>query len=209
MTVLKGTDLKKARTAAGLSQAALAEKTGVSVKDISKAERGLKDLTPEQAGAVGKVLGGACADALPDKKELLKLYSAAPDAAKKAAVAALKGEAPQMNPMAMLSGMMKGGMSKEMMSGVKDMIKNARVGDLMGMMKKFMGSGMLSGMMGGMAGMMGGSAPSGKGVKTDGSEGKEISQPLLAFTFFYSVAIYILLLSFYFWLWRRDIKPEK
>ena len=40
-------------------------------------------------------------------------------------------------------------------------------------------------------------------------DAKTISQPLLAFTFFYSVAIYILLLSFYFWLWRTDIKPEK
>ena len=38
---------------------------------------------------------------------------------------------------------------------------------------------------------------------------KQISQPLLAFTFFYAVAIYILQLSFYFWLWRTDIKPEK
>ncbi|MBP5168627.1 MAG: hypothetical protein ILP14_05415 [Oscillospiraceae bacterium] len=38
---------------------------------------------------------------------------------------------------------------------------------------------------------------------------KEISVPLLAFTFFFSVAIYILLLGFYFWQWRTDIKPEK
>ena len=37
----------------------------------------------------------------------------------------------------------------------------------------------------------------------------EISVPLLAFTFFYSVALYILLLSFYFWQWRTDIKPEE
>lgn len=38
---------------------------------------------------------------------------------------------------------------------------------------------------------------------------KTISVPFLAFTFFYSVSIYILMLSFYFWLWRTDIKPEK
>ena len=32
---------------------------------------------------------------------------------------------------------------------------------------------------------------------------------LLAFTYFYSMSIYILLLSFYFWQIRTDIKPEK
>ena len=37
----------------------------------------------------------------------------------------------------------------------------------------------------------------------------EVSMPLLAFTFFYAVAIYILMISFYFWQWRTDIKPEK
>ena len=33
---------------------------------------------------------------------------------------------------------------------------------------------------------------------------KEISVPLLAFTFFYSVAIYILLIGFYFWHWYKQ-----
>ena len=36
-----------------------------------------------------------------------------------------------------------------------------------------------------------------------------MSTPLLAFTFFYTVSIYTLLLSFYFWQIRTDIKPEK
>ena len=39
--------------------------------------------------------------------------------------------------------------------------------------------------------------------------GKEVPGSFLAFTYFYSVTIYIMLLSFYFWLWRTDIKPEK
>lgn len=30
-----------------------------------------------------------------------------------------------------------------------------------------------------------------------------------AFTFFYSVIIYVFAISFYFWLLRDDIKPEK
>ena len=32
---------------------------------------------------------------------------------------------------------------------------------------------------------------------------------LLTFTLIYSLSIYILLLSFYFWLVRTDIKPEE
>ncbi len=43
----------------------------------------------------------------------------------------------------------------------------------------------------------------------EASEDLKVSVPLLAFTFFYSVAIYILMLSFYFWQWRKDIKPKK
>ena len=54
------------------------------------------------------------------------------------------------------------------------------------------------------------SKPSIKDIRKAADTGnKDISTPLLAFTFFYSVVIYILLLSFYFWLWRKDIKPEK
>ena len=43
----------------------------------------------------------------------------------------------------------------------------------------------------------------------DYDDGRSISNPLLAFTFFYSVSIYLLMIAFYFWLWRTDIKPEK
>ena len=46
-------------------------------------------------------------------------------------------------------------------------------------------------------------------MDTNKKSKKEISVPLLAFTFFYSVSIYTVLLSFYFWQWRKDIKPEK
>lgn len=34
----------------------------------------------------------------------------------------------------------------------------------------------------------------------------EVSIPLMAFTYFYSSTFYILLLSFYFWLWRLKNK---
>ena len=48
-----------------------------------------------------------------------------------------------------------------------------------------------------------------KKMSTANNSKKEVSVPLLAFTFFYSVTIYTVLLSFYFWQWRKDIKPEK
>jgi hypothetical protein len=37
----------------------------------------------------------------------------------------------------------------------------------------------------------------------------KFSSSFFAFTFFFAVAIYILAISFYFWLLRTDIKPEK
>ena len=33
---------------------------------------------------------------------------------------------------------------------------------------------------------------------------KEVSVPLLAFTFFYAIAIYVFLLGFYFWHWHKE-----
>lgn len=38
---------------------------------------------------------------------------------------------------------------------------------------------------------------------------KEISTPIMAFTFFFAVTIYVFMISFFFWLTRKDIKPEK
>ena len=53
-----GTLIKEARTEAGLTQEQLARKvTGASASDISKVERGEKDLTNEQLKQVAKALG--------------------------------------------------------------------------------------------------------------------------------------------------------
>ena len=53
-----GTLIKEARTKAGLSQAKLAEKiTGLSAADISKAERGEKELTVSQLKEIAKATG--------------------------------------------------------------------------------------------------------------------------------------------------------
>ena len=40
-------------------------------------------------------------------------------------------------------------------------------------------------------------------------ETKELTKPIMLFTFFYSVTIYIFMISFFFWMTRKDIKPEK
>ena len=37
---------------------------------------------------------------------------------------------------------------------------------------------------------------------------REFSVPLMAFTFFYSVAIYLLLIGFHYWLWHHDKKEQ-
>ena len=53
-----GSKIREARTAAGLSQVALAEAAGnVTASNISKAERGIKELSPEQLEAVAEVIG--------------------------------------------------------------------------------------------------------------------------------------------------------
>lgn len=53
-----GTLIKEARTKAGLTQEQLAKKiSGLSANDISRAERGEKDLTQEQLKAIAKATG--------------------------------------------------------------------------------------------------------------------------------------------------------
>jgi hypothetical protein len=93
--------------------------------DISKAERDLKELTPEQLAAVALALGVAVeslTDAPPvlseEELEWLKLFKEADPDTQNAAAAVLKGEAAlNSNPMAammeMFGGMMGGGDKKE------------------------------------------------------------------------------------------------
>ena len=218
-----GAKIREARNNAGMSQEKLAKAAdGVSVSDISKAERGLKELTPEQlhsieaaTGAVpgslidaGEVVPAPVEDASADakdvvsaetneetalntpitvtltsaEKELLDSYKAADVWKQKAVLFLLKGEKPQMQEiMALLAGLM----AKN--SGEK-------------------GANPLAGIINGIKGMMGASAGD-----TDDGKKKANSAPgyLMTFTYMYSVTIYIFLLSFYFWLQRTDIKPEK
>lgn len=55
-----GMKIREARTAAGMSQAKLADAVdGVTASGISKAERGIKELTPEQLQAIAEATGVA------------------------------------------------------------------------------------------------------------------------------------------------------
>ena len=238
-----GTLIKKARTSAGLTQAELAEKLdGITATDISKAERGVSDLTPDQLKAIASAAGVApelLADepapkaiaepAVPavGEGELLELYLKADAEAQKAAVALLKGENPYLPVAVALLGKITKTFAQK-------------------------GANPVAGILGGLKGFIDGSIPvtenpvgsiltgvmsivgGAKSIRTDFVKAKAekapadakapanaksspaavetpekkkaavpmskrtISQPLLAFTFFYAVAIYILLLSFYF-----------
>lgn len=231
MSELIGVKIKAARNNAGMSQAKLAEAVdGVSVSDISKAERGLKDLTPEQLRAI-ELATGAASGSLSDtaemvsvpiedaaeikaevpaeikeeaardaqitvtltsaEKELLDSFKAAAVWKQKIVLFLLKGEKPQMPEiMTMLAGMMAQGNGENganplagIMSSIKGMIEKS-----------------------GIKGMFDSSKSNTEGGKTN-DNGAPAS--LMTFTYLYSVTIYIFLLSFYFWLERRDIKPEK
>lgn len=114
-----GALIKEARTAAGLTQAALAEQIGaVTAAQISKAERGEAELSQAVLRAIAKATGVTQASLLnaekstekketakkaaaksasdgklsADERHLLNLYRKADDDAKKDAVRILKGE---------------------------------------------------------------------------------------------------------------------
>ena len=112
-----GTLIKKARTEAGLTQEQLARKVkGCSASDISRAERGEKDLTQEQLKQIAKATGvtqkslleaakGSSSTAkkktaaagktsmkvTAGEKKLVELYRAADSNTKKAALKVLRG----------------------------------------------------------------------------------------------------------------------
>ena len=118
MSKQTGALIKEARTAAGLSQKALAEKVeGLSASTLGKAERGEKELTPQQLKAIAEATGVApetlMAEAPEIKtltdEEILELYKSADPETKNAAVSMLKGEKPQGGDMmSMFAGMMGG-----------------------------------------------------------------------------------------------------
>ena len=251
-----GNLLKKARIAADMTQKELADAVeGVSQKDISKAERGITDLTPEQLRAVAEVLGTTEEDLTADEETgtpeedltadeetgipeehltadeeesvsedapeetsetaetetsedagpeaadepeaipkaedntIMDLFRTADPARRKAAISVLKGEK-QACPdiMSLFAGMMSGVNSGDFIKKMNDFINSETGKSVINTFK--------------------GMAANGMKTKETPSE-KSIFGSLPTFTYCYSVTIYVLFLSFYFWQLRTDIKPEK
>ncbi len=222
------TKIKEIRTAAGMSQKALAKEAGVTVYELSKTERGIKELTPDKLDSVAKALNvtaESLQDPAPHKEEtpviaagtltaeeleLLDLYRSADAEKRQMAIAILKGTMGSRDYVNFLAGMLKSGNSAELLNAVKSMIMNSKVEDLLAIAKNLMAGKNGMGLMSALTGMPGGITAEGAAAENGADRsGSEISTPLLAFTYFYACSIYILLLSFYFWQWRRDIKPEK
>lgn len=242
-----GASIKEARMAAGMTQKDLAGAVdGVSASDVSKAERGLKELSDEQLEGIAQATGvdfeqlankvdgadvdvdaSVVEDASPDaqdgipaetdettasasetpvdaEQELRGLIESADDDALKAAVAVLKGETPQQK-----------SILDTILPVVAGIVGNQENGaSPLAVILGFLGSddgkaliqnvmGMLSGMFQSLGSIVGGSQG-----ENGGQGGKVSHAPLLTFTFLYSVTIYVLLLSFYFWQVRTDIKPK-
>ena len=189
MTNQIGSLIKEARTAAGITQKELAAKVdGLSAYTLGKAERGEAELAPEQLKAIAEAIGVAPetlgAEAPVTEEEVIGLFKAADPATQKAAVSLLKGESqPAPDPMAVLTKMLANG-------------------DIMNKLKRFLASDTGKAIMNGAKNIFG-------GENNNERYGRSMSVPLMAFTYFYSISHYILFLSFYFWLWRKDIKPEK
>ena len=116
-----GMKIKEARTAAGMSQAKLAEAVeGVTASGISKAERGLKELTPEQLRAIAEATGVApetfmaadpveaaeeiAVEVSEEEKELIDSFKAADAETQDAVVSVLKNEPPQSPLAGVVSG---------------------------------------------------------------------------------------------------------
>lgn len=220
MTEQLGTLIREARTAAKMTQRELAEAIdGLSARSISEAERGLAELTDEQLTAIAEVTGSESLLHGVDKgespasfaeatdapasgeKDILELFNTADPAVKAAALSVLKGETSQ---------------SKGFLDNILPMVIETLGGDknanplttIVGFLASEQGKaflGTLQGVLGNVTGMFGGVGAIGDADQ----DGRRTSNSLLVFTFYYAVAIYILLLSFYFWQIRTDIKLGK
>ena len=126
-----GASIKEARLAAGMTQKELAEAVdGLSASTISKAERGLKELTDEQIAAIAEATGAesllgevkeAPAEevvaaeeeiiaeepvAAADDNEIMELLGVAGPVVKGAVLSALKGDKGNDDPLAAVTAML-------------------------------------------------------------------------------------------------------
>ena len=217
-----GALVKEARVAEGMTQAQLAEAVeGLSASSIGKIERGVREPSDDELAAIAEATGvslesllGAAADeasaapaeAAPaaDGEEILELFNAADPAVREAALSVLKGDTQEK--MDILGTILP--VVTEIL-GSKEAGGNP-IAPIIGFLGSEEGKGLVDSLMGTVSGMLqskgevGDDDPEGKN-----KEGKAVPGSLLTFTFLYSVSIYVILLSFYFWQVRTDIKPKK
>ena len=220
MTEQVGASIKEARLAANMTQKQLAEAAGnISARDISNVERGLKEPTDEQLAAIAKAIGvdpksllgdaegeapAAQEEAAPAAKDedILELFNAADPAVKKAALSVLKGETPEKKSiletiLPAITGIL-GGM---------DMDGNP-IAAIVGFLGSKEGEAFLETIKGVLGNITSVFAKEGA-ANDEEKTARETSNSFLAFTFFYTVAIYVLLIGFHYIQAQKDIKLEK
>ena len=214
-----GALIKKARVSADMTQVQLAEAVeGLSASNISKIERGLREPSDDELAAIAKATGvslesllGVATDEAPaapaeaaaapavEGEGILELFNAADPAVKEAALSVLKGETQE-----------KIDILGTILPVITEVLGSKEAGDnpiipIIGFLGSEGGKTLIGSLMGTVSGML-----QSKGSVGDGGQGgKANSGSILTFTFVYSVVIYILLLSFYFWQIRTDITSEK
>ena len=221
MTERVGTSIKEARLAAGMTQKQLAEAAGnLSARDISEAERGLKELSDEQlaaiAGATGvdpKSLLGDAEEEAPaaqekavapevEDEDILELFNGADPAVKEAALSVLKGEAQEKKDIL--------GMVLPIITGIlgDKVAGDNPIAAIIGFLGSEEGEaflGTIKGVLGNITSVFGADGA----ADDEGQDARKTSNSFLAFTFFYTVAIYILLIGFHYVQAQTDIKLEK
>ena len=229
MTEQVGASIKEARLAANMTQKQLAEAAGnISARDISNVERGLKEPTDEQLAAIAKAIGvdpksllgdaegeapeaqneaeapASQEEAAPAAKDedILELFNAADPAVKKAALSVLKGETPEKKNiletiLPAITGIL-GGMEMD----------GNPIAAIVGFLSSKEGEAFLETIKGVLGNITSVFAKDGA-ADDEGKSARETSNSFLAFTFFYTVAIYVLLIGFHYIQAQKDIKLEK
>lgn len=247
-----GVSIKQARLAAGMTQKQLAEAVeGLSARDVSEAERGLKELAAEKLAALAEALGadptsllgndageaqeesgeapvaqgepgeaqesasdtqeepaeaseakGGATAFLAGHEDVLKLFNSAVPAVKEAALSVLKGGTDDKKDglgavLPAIGGVLggKGGKGESVASIVSFLASKEGVAFLE-TVKEALGN---------IAGVFGVAAPDSE----EGREARRTSNSFFTFTFWYTVAVYWLLMDFHSKQARLEAKLEK
>lgn len=225
-----GMAIKKARLDAGMTQAKLAEGVeGMSARDISKAERGLIELSDDELAAIAEALGtdadsllAAAEDssATTDEEAVSNVEEeVSPDAAEMPAPTQEElmslFESADPNVKGAILSMLKGeapekGVLDTVLPVIGEVLASKQTGvspaaTLLGFLGSEDGKGLVDKLKVTATSMF----QSASAAKDGDEVRKAAPGSLLTFTYLYASTIYVLLLSFYFWQLRTDIQPRK